>query len=79
MQGVGYRYFVCRAAALCGVRGYVKNLADGSVEAYAVGDASALAAFAGMLRQGPAHGLVREVAELPAVVAEELTGFEVRF
>ena len=79
MQGIGYRYFACRAATLCGVRGYVKNLADGSVEAYAVGEPSALSTFADMLRQGPAHGLVRDVAESPAAVAEELTGFEVRF
>ena len=37
MQGVGFRYFVERAAAEMGITGYARNLDDGRVEVYAVG------------------------------------------
>ena len=79
VQGVGYRYFACRAAADCGVRGYVRNLGDGSVEAYAVGSEAELAAFRDLLREGPGHGLVRDVTATPAAVDERLNDFTVRF
>ena len=32
VQGVGMRYFIYRTARSYGVNGYVKNMADGSVE-----------------------------------------------
>ena len=37
VQGVGFRYTVCRIAEPFDVTGYVKNLADGSVELVAEG------------------------------------------
>ena len=37
VQGVGYRYFAQRSAATHQVHGYIKNLADGRVEAFAQG------------------------------------------
>ncbi|MEP6705591.1 MAG: acylphosphatase, partial [Acidobacteriota bacterium] len=37
VQGVGYRYFAQRSAARHQIRGYVRNLDDGRVEAYAQG------------------------------------------
>ncbi len=39
VQGVGYRYFAERWASQLGICGYVKNLWDGNVEVYAIGDA----------------------------------------
>src|SRR3974377_1188110 len=38
VQGVGFRYFADRWASQLGIYGYVKNLWDGSVEVYAIGD-----------------------------------------
>ena len=38
VQGVGYRYFSQMKAVQYGVKGWVKNLADSSVEIIAQGD-----------------------------------------
>lgn len=45
VQGVGYRSYVRRMAGHLGVRGYVKNLDDGSVLVIAEGDNKTLAVF----------------------------------
>jgi acylphosphatase len=64
VQGVGYRYFAQRVAAKLGLSGYVKNLDDGRVEAYAVGATDQLQAFQTQLRRGPSYALVEAVDEL---------------
>lgn len=68
VQGVGYRYFASQAAQAIGVRGYVRNLDNGDVEAYAIGTQDQLAEFAGRLRQGPRWAEVRSVEEIEAPV-----------
>lgn len=45
VQGVGYRYFVLECAHATGVRGYVKNLPDGTVEIVAESSPAALGEF----------------------------------
>ena len=64
VQGVGYRYFVQRSAARHQVRGYVKNLDDGSVEAFAQGSELAVHAFKDDLTAGPTYSNVEEVEEI---------------
>ena len=78
VQGVGYRYFARRAAEQCGVAGTVRNLPDGTVEAYAEGEAGAVAAFRTELERGPMGGRVERVAEEEASVAG-LDSFRVIF
>lgn len=68
VQGVGFRYFVERAALELGLRGWVKNLADGSVEVYAIGAEGQLSELAGRLRQGPPYSDVRAVEEQEAAL-----------
>ena len=53
VQGVGFRYFAQDAAQELGLLGWVRNKADGSVEAYAEGPKQALEAWIARLRQGP--------------------------
>lgn len=72
VQGVGYRFFVIRSAQRLGVTGWVKNLKDGRVEAYAIGSAKALKDFRRELGRGPAGASVDDVIE-------EQTGVDARF
>lgn len=60
VQGVGFRYYTRSRAEALGLRGFVRNLPDGSVEAQAEGDAEALEAFVAQVRTGPRLGLVRD-------------------
>lgn len=55
VQGVGFRWFVRQVATTYGIKGYVKNLFDGSVEAYGEGDEVSLKAFFDEIKIGPRH------------------------
>ena len=70
VQGVGFRYFVERAAADLGLTGYTRNLDDGRVEVYAAGTPSDLAQLSERLAKGPRFADVRGVEELDAPVQE---------
>ena len=76
VQGVGYRYFAASVAERLGIAGYVKNLPDGRVEAYAIGTVHQLCDFAEELRRGPALAGVTDVSE---VQAEILPDYRSRF
>lgn len=63
VQGVGYRFFTQRAAARHQVLGYVRNLKDGRVEAWAEGDAKSVEDFKHDLLTGPVYSKVEEIEE----------------
>ncbi len=63
VQGVGYRFFAEDWANQLGLCGYVKNLWDGNVEVYAIGDAVTLEEFKRQLAQGPRSARVTSVEE----------------
>ena len=77
VQGVGFRYFVEHSAQALGLRGWVRNVDDGSVEVYASGTSGQLSDLEGLLRQGPRWAEVRGVEESEASV-ENHSGFSVR-
>ncbi len=80
VQGVGFRAFVRRRARELGLDGWVRNAADGTVEAEATGDRASLDAFEDHLRQGPPAGRVGslQVRELHEPGAPPGGGFEIR-
>ncbi len=78
VQGVWYRGAMHAEARRRGVRGWVRNLPDGSVEAVVEGDAAAVRAVADWCRTGPPGARVTGVAERPEPAGDDLTGFEVR-
>jgi acylphosphatase len=63
VQGVGFRFFTQDAAERLRLSGYVRNLADGRVEAYAIGTPQQLADFRAALERGPRFASVADVAE----------------
>ena len=78
VQGVGFRYFTQDMAWREGLTGWVRNLADGRVEAYLEGEADAVTRAERAIRQGPRGARVDDVQ----VDAQEPSGryaeFEVR-
>jgi acylphosphatase len=77
VQGVWYRASAQQEAVRLGLSGWVRNRADGSVEALVAGPAALLEAFIDWARRGPPKACVERIdisiAELP-----EGDGFEVR-
>jgi acylphosphatase len=75
VQGVGFRFFAERWARQLGIRGYVKNRGDGSVEVYAIGDAAALEELKLRLAEGPRSARVTAVEESDEPVRKEYSSF----
>lgn len=63
VQGVGYRYFVDRAARSHDLEGWVRNRRDGSVEAVFAGPAEAVAAMIAGCRRGPSSARVEALQD----------------
>jgi len=61
VQGVGFRAATVRQAHLLGVTGWVRNAADGSVEALIQGDAEQVDQMLSWLHRGPPSAKVAEV------------------
>lgn len=70
MQGVGFRYFIERAAREIGVTGWARNLDDGRVEVHANGTAQQLDDFQSRLRQGPPRADIRGFEVTEAAVSD---------
>jgi acylphosphatase len=64
VQGVGFRYSARLEALRLGVRGYARNLPDGSVEVVAEGSAAAVEELRQWLHRGPRMARVEHVLEL---------------
>lgn len=62
VQGVGYRAWAIQEAVRLGLRGWVRNRADGSVEALVVGADDAVAVMIEACYEGPFAARVKEVA-----------------
>ena len=65
VQGVGYRLWATRTAARLGLRGWVRNRSDGSVEALVTGDPEDVAAMVEASRKGPLGAQVSDVTVTP--------------
>ena len=77
VQGVAYRDWMVRAARAAGVVGWVRNRADGSVEALVAGPPGAVDALVADCRHGPPAARVDNV-ERSVEQAPDLFDFVMR-
>lgn len=78
VQGVGFRWFVVRAARDSGITGDVRNLADGRVEVRARGASAALELLLAAIRRGPRGARVEGIDVAPGEPETPRDGFGVR-
>ncbi len=71
VQGVGYRDWLCAQAEALGVAGWVRNRADGTVEALIDGDQGAVQELLRACRRGPRHAVVADIVEAFAEPPEQ--------
>ena len=62
VQGVGFRFFVRERSVQYGIKGWVRNLPDGTVEIHAEGEENQLKEFIAKVRQGPSFGHVSRLS-----------------
>jgi acylphosphatase len=77
VQGVGFRMFVERQASKRGVRGWVRNRHDGTVEALVIGDERALGEMEAACRRGPSLAVVTQLNRFDSA-DDGSDGFEAR-
>lgn len=77
VQMVMYRDFATRKARTLGLKGMVKNMADGTVLVVAEGEESALTLFVAKLHTGPLLASVERVDSLWKDATGEFTDFHI--
>jgi acylphosphatase len=79
VQGVGFRWFVAKAAESMGIRGFTRNLYDGSVEVEAEADRSLVEELIGKIKVGPRSAQVTNLKiEWLEPVGDPGKGFAIR-
>jgi len=78
VQGVWFRANTMQEAKLLGVRGYARNLPDGSVEIVAEGEAAAVDALMTWAGDGPPMAVVRHVRVEDLDYDDEFSNFGIR-
>ena len=76
VQGVCYRWFCRESADSCGITGWARNMADGTVELEAQGGQGALDQFVAALEGGPSLARVDGIQKnaIPVIAAESEFG-----
>jgi acylphosphatase len=77
VQGVFFRAWTCEEARRLRLAGWVRNCADGKVEARIEGEADGVERMIALLNDGPPQAQVSHV-EVSEAALEGLSGFEVR-
>lgn len=76
VQGVGFRWWAQRTARSLGLRGWVRNCADGTVEVVLAGPEDAVGHMEARLREGPRSAHVSSVEQMGAPDSVP-SGFEI--
>ena len=79
VQGVGFRFFVCRLAEGYPVSGYVRNLPNGDVEIVAEGKKEPVKSFLSRAGRGPGYARVINVKSFVEKPQGNFSVFGVRY
>jgi acylphosphatase len=79
VQGVGYRFFATRVARRLGLKGYIQNNRDGSVEAAVEGEKEAIDEWLEELKEGPRYAEVTKIDQESKEFTGRLPDFDVKF
>jgi acylphosphatase len=79
VQGVGFRYFVSEVALSLALKGWVRNMEDGSVEALFDGEEDAVNRAVEICRAGPPSASVESIEVIPENETRALSGFKIAF
>ncbi|HAR61986.1 MAG: acylphosphatase [Candidatus Margulisiibacteriota bacterium] len=74
VQGVGYRYFAYKNAHKFKIKGYARNMLDGSVLVVAQGEKAPVSNYISLLREGPVAASIDSV-EIEDCPVEEYDRF----
>ena len=78
VHGVGFRWYVARQAGTLGLRGFVQNRPEGTVEIEAEGDRSLIQEFISHVQVGPRSAQVRDLQIEWQEPHSDMRSFEIR-
>jgi len=79
VQGVCFRHYCRQQAERLDLKGFVRNNADGSVEAVAEGEDESIKSFVAWCRRGPATARVKACEENYEALTGEFNSFTIGF
>lgn len=79
VQGVFFRAETKKTAEKLGIKGYVRNLADGSVEALFQADIESVKQMVKWCHKGAAAAKVEQVLEMETQFLPDVESFEIRY
>lgn len=79
VQMVGFRYYIIRLAERHGMKGFVRNLPDGSLEIVIEGEQERVSTFIAEAKKGPPAARVEKTEVINEKPAEEFDSFTVRY
>lgn len=79
VQGVGYRFFATRVARRLGLKGWIRNLRDGTVDAIVEGETEAIDEWLEEIREGPRYAEVTKIDQEQKNFLGKFGDFDVRF
>jgi acylphosphatase len=79
VQGVGYRFFATRVARRLGLKGWIENNRDGTVEATVEGEKNAIDEWIEELKEGPRYAEVTKIDQDSKEFTGRLGDFDVKF
>jgi acylphosphatase len=79
VQGVGYRFFATRVARRLGLKGWIQNNRDGTVDAMVEGEKSVIDEWIEELKEGPRYAEVTKIDQESKEFSGKLPDFDVKF